>query len=138
MFYNDNETSYTTYINHARWPQCLRSDGLHLGGNWSAQRKPTCLTRSNWLTYNITALNEQYDNVVNVDLFTYTQLCFVWYLPLYFVIICLCHFSCLPCQVYMLMFDPIPSLSNRPMWNLWNPTSCNMHNYTARIWNNYT
>ena len=28
LFYNDYETSYTTYINHARWHQCLRLDGL--------------------------------------------------------------------------------------------------------------
>ena len=33
LFYNDNETSYTTYINHARWHRCLRSDGLRVGGN---------------------------------------------------------------------------------------------------------
>ena len=25
LFYNDYETSYTTYINHARWLRCLRS-----------------------------------------------------------------------------------------------------------------
>ena len=25
LFYNDYETSYTTYINHARWHRCLRS-----------------------------------------------------------------------------------------------------------------
>ena len=30
LFYNDYETSYTTYINHARWHRCLRSDGLHV------------------------------------------------------------------------------------------------------------
>jgi len=24
LFYNDYETSYTTYINHARWHPCLR------------------------------------------------------------------------------------------------------------------
>ena len=28
LFYNDYETSYTTYINHARWHRCLRWDGL--------------------------------------------------------------------------------------------------------------
>ena len=44
IFYNDYETSYTTYINHARWHRCLCSDGLRVGGNRSAQRKPTCLT----------------------------------------------------------------------------------------------
>ena len=44
LFYNDYETSYTTYINHARWHRCLRSDGLRVGRNRSAQRKPTCLT----------------------------------------------------------------------------------------------
>ena len=31
LFYN--ETSYTTYINHAHWQRCLRSDGLLVGGN---------------------------------------------------------------------------------------------------------
>ena len=41
LFYNDYETSYTTYINHARWHRCLRSDGLRVGGN---RRKPSCLT----------------------------------------------------------------------------------------------
>ena len=30
LFYTDYETSYTTYINHARWHRCLRSDGLHV------------------------------------------------------------------------------------------------------------
>ena len=44
LFYNDYETSYKTYINHARWHRCLRSDGLRVGGNRSAQRKPTCVT----------------------------------------------------------------------------------------------
>ena len=44
LFYNDYKTSYTTYINHARWHRCLRSDGLRVGGNRSARRKPTCLT----------------------------------------------------------------------------------------------
>ena len=44
IFYNDYETSYTTYINHARWHLCLRSGGLRVGGNWSARRKPNCLT----------------------------------------------------------------------------------------------
>ena len=28
LFYNDYLTSYTTYINHARWHRCLLSDGL--------------------------------------------------------------------------------------------------------------
>mgnify|MGYP000318437319 CR=1 FL=1 len=28
---------YTTYINHAFWHQCLRSDGLPVGENWSAR-----------------------------------------------------------------------------------------------------
>ena len=36
LFYNDYETSYTTYINQARWHRCLRSDGLRVGGNRSA------------------------------------------------------------------------------------------------------
>ena len=44
LFYNDYETSYRTYIDHARWHRCLRSDGLRVGGNRSARRKPTCLT----------------------------------------------------------------------------------------------
>ena len=44
LFYNDYETSYTTYINHARWHQCLRSDGLRVGGNRSTRRKPICPT----------------------------------------------------------------------------------------------
>ena len=44
LFYNDYKTSYTTYINHARWHRCLRSDGLRVGGNRSTRRKPTCLT----------------------------------------------------------------------------------------------
>ena len=30
LFYNDYETSYTTYINQARWHRCLRSDGLRV------------------------------------------------------------------------------------------------------------
>ena len=29
---------------HARWHRCLRSDGLGVGGNRSARRKPICLT----------------------------------------------------------------------------------------------
>ena len=45
LFYNDYETSYTTYINHVRWHRCLRSNGLRVGGN---RRKPTCLT---WLPH---------------------------------------------------------------------------------------
>ena len=44
LFYNDYETSSTTYINHARWHRCLRSDGLRLRGNRSSRRKPTCPT----------------------------------------------------------------------------------------------
>jgi len=32
LFYNDYETSYTTYINHARWHRCLPLDGLCVGG----------------------------------------------------------------------------------------------------------
>ena len=44
IFYNVYETSYTTYINHARWHRCLHSDGLRVGGNRSARRKPICLT----------------------------------------------------------------------------------------------
>ena len=35
---------FETYIYHARWHRCLRSDGLRMGGNWSTRRKPTCLT----------------------------------------------------------------------------------------------
>jgi len=31
LFYNDKETSYRAYINHARWHRCLRSDGLRVG-----------------------------------------------------------------------------------------------------------
>ena len=42
LFYNDYETSYTTYINHACWHRCLRSDDLCAGGNRNARRKPTC------------------------------------------------------------------------------------------------
>ena len=44
LFYNDYETSYTTYINHARWHRCLRSGGPRAGENRSTWRKPTCLT----------------------------------------------------------------------------------------------
>ena len=44
LFYNNYKRSYTTYINHACWHRCLRSDGLCVGANRSAQRKPTCLT----------------------------------------------------------------------------------------------
>ena len=44
LFYNDYETSYTTYINHTRWHRCLCLDGLRVGGNRSTWRKPTCLT----------------------------------------------------------------------------------------------
>jgi len=43
LFYNDYVTIYTTYINHAHWHQCLRSDGLLVGGRQSAWRKLTCL-----------------------------------------------------------------------------------------------
>jgi len=43
-FYNDYETSYTTYINHARWHRYLRSDGLLVGGNRSTLKKRTCPT----------------------------------------------------------------------------------------------
>ena len=39
LFYNDYETSYTTYIKHARWHRCLRSDGLRVGGKRSTRRK---------------------------------------------------------------------------------------------------
>jgi len=42
LFQNDYETSHTTF-NHARWHRCLRSDGLRVGRNRSARRKPTCL-----------------------------------------------------------------------------------------------
>ena len=35
---------FTTYINHARWHLCLRSDGLRVGGNQSARSNPSCLT----------------------------------------------------------------------------------------------
>ena len=38
------ETSSTTYMNHALWHRCLRSDDLRVGGNRSARGKPTCLT----------------------------------------------------------------------------------------------
>ena len=66
LFYNDYETSYTTYINHVRWHRCLRSDGLRVEGNRSARRKPICLTCNilvthiNWHVLN----NDQtsYDN----------------------------------------------------------------------------
>ena len=44
LLYNDYETSYTTYINHARWHRCLRSDGLRVGGNRSTRRKPEYLS----------------------------------------------------------------------------------------------
>ena len=44
LFYNDYETSYTTYIDHASWHRCLRSGGLRVGGNRSTRRKLTCLT----------------------------------------------------------------------------------------------
>ena len=44
LFYNDYQTNYTTYINHASWHCCLRSDGLRVGRNRSVWRKPTCLT----------------------------------------------------------------------------------------------
>ena len=46
LFYSDYGTRYTTYINHALWRRCLRSDGLRVAGNRSARRKPTCVT---WL-----------------------------------------------------------------------------------------
>ena len=36
LFYNDNETSCTLYIRHARWHRCLRSDASSCG------RKPEC------------------------------------------------------------------------------------------------
>ena len=39
LFYKDYETSYTTYINHARWHRCLRSDILRVGGNRSARKE---------------------------------------------------------------------------------------------------
>jgi len=39
LFYNDYETSYTTFINHARWHRCLRSDCLRVEGNRSARGK---------------------------------------------------------------------------------------------------
>ena len=45
LFYNDYETSYTSYNNHARWHRCLRSGGLRVRGNRSTRRKPTYLTR---------------------------------------------------------------------------------------------
>ena len=47
LLYNDYETSYTTYINHARWHRCLRSNGLRVGGKRSTRMKHTCLT---WYT----------------------------------------------------------------------------------------
>ena len=37
LFYNDYETSYTTYINHALWHRCLRSGGRRVGGNRSTE-----------------------------------------------------------------------------------------------------
>jgi len=42
LFYNDYETSYTTYIIHARWHRFLGSNGL--GRKRRARRKSTCLT----------------------------------------------------------------------------------------------
>ena len=42
LFYNDYETSYTTYINHARWHRCWCLDGLRVGGNWSARTGCGC------------------------------------------------------------------------------------------------
>jgi len=44
LLYNNYETSYTTYINHACSHRCLRSDGLRVVGNLSARVKLTCLT----------------------------------------------------------------------------------------------
>ena len=41
LFHNDYETSYTTYINHARWHRCVRSCGLRVRENKSTRRKPT-------------------------------------------------------------------------------------------------
>ena len=32
LFYNDYETRHTTYINHARWHRCLRSDDPRVEG----------------------------------------------------------------------------------------------------------
>ena len=40
LFYNDYETSYTPYVYHARWHQCLGS----CGRKPESQRKLTCLT----------------------------------------------------------------------------------------------
>ena len=39
-----NETSYTSYIKHARWHRCLCSDGHRVGGKRSARRKSSRLT----------------------------------------------------------------------------------------------
>ena len=44
LVYNDYETSFTTYINHACCHRCLYPDGLRVGGNRSTRKKPTCLT----------------------------------------------------------------------------------------------
>ena len=38
--------------NHAHWHRCLRTDGLRVGGNRSAWRKPTCLTT--WSSHMLT------------------------------------------------------------------------------------
>jgi len=58
LFYNDYETSYTTYIKHARWHRCLCSGGHRVGGNRSTRRKPTCLTC--WPHFHFTWCNVYY------------------------------------------------------------------------------
>ena len=37
LFYNNYKTSYTPYINHARWHRCSRFGGLRVGGNRSTR-----------------------------------------------------------------------------------------------------
>jgi len=39
LFYNDYETSYTTYINHARWPWCLCYRWMPASGQFDPQSK---------------------------------------------------------------------------------------------------
>ena len=45
LFYNDYETSYTTYINHARWHRCLRSCGKETCLTWWPHDHLTCRRR---------------------------------------------------------------------------------------------
>ena len=45
LHYILNFIYFTTITkHHARWHRCLHLDGLLVGGNRSARRKPTCLT----------------------------------------------------------------------------------------------